>query len=232
MKKKKMSRREFIAYTATAATAFTIGPRFVLGGSGYVAPSDKLNIACIGVGGKGASDVSNVESENIIALCDVDYKQGAITIKRYPKARKYKDFRIMLEKEYENIDAVMVSTPDHTHAVAAMAAIKMDKHVYCQKPLAHDMYEVRSLTEEARKRGLITQMGIQIHAIDELKFGVEIIKGFENIRPDFFSFYMKFWGLNGFWVIMPFIETYLFLSLLRNPDYDVKETLDTYFRGK
>lgn len=176
MERKKMSRRRFITNTATATVAFTIVPRFVLGGHGYIAPSDKLNIACIGVGGMGAADVKSVESENIIALCDVDYKRGAGTFKRHSIANRYKDFCIMLEKEYKNIDAVMVSTPDHTHAVAAMAAIKMDKHVYCQKPLAHDMFEVRALTEEARKRGVVTQMGIQIHATDALKLGVEIIK--------------------------------------------------------
>ena len=176
MKKKNISRRSFITNSTTAAAAFTIVPRFVLGGSGYVAPSDKLNIACIGIGGRGEKDIQGIDSENIIALCDVDYKRGANTFERYPKANQYKDFRIMLEKEYKNIDAVMVSTPDHTHAVAAMAAIKMDKHVYCQKPLAHDLFEVRALTKEARKRGVVTQMGIQIHATDELKLGVEIIK--------------------------------------------------------
>ena len=177
--KKSITRREFISQASAAAaavSAFTIVPRHVLGGPKYTAPSDKLNIACIGIGGKGGSDIYSVRSENIVALCDVDYKRGARTFKRYPKAKQYKDFRIMLEKEDKNIDAVMVSTPDHTHAVAAMMAIKMDKHVYCQKPLAHDMYEVRALTEEARKRGVVTQMGIQIHATNEMKFGVEMIK--------------------------------------------------------
>ena len=176
MKRKKITRRGFIANTTTVAAAFIIVPRYVLGGPGYVAPSDKLNIAGIGIGGKGSSDIRSVDSENIVALCDVDYKRGAGTFKRYPKAKKYKDFRVMLEKEYKNIDAVMVSTPDHTHAVAAMAAIKMGKHVYCQKPLAHDVYEVRALTEAARKYGVVTQMGIQIHATDGLKRGVEMIK--------------------------------------------------------
>jgi predicted dehydrogenase len=176
MEKQKITRRGFITNTATAAAAFTVVPRFVLGGPGYKAPSDKLNIVCIGVGGMGGADVRNVESENIVALCDVDLVRAATTFKRHPKTKKYKDFRIMLEKEYKHIDAVTVSTPDHVHAVAAMAAIKMDKHVYCQKPLAHDMFEVRALTEEARKRGVVTQMGVQIHATDALKLGVEMIK--------------------------------------------------------
>ena len=105
-----MSRRDFMG-TAAAAAAFTIVPRSVLGGSGSVAPSDKLNIACIGIGGMGATDVRAVETENIVALCDVDWKHAAAAFKRYPAAKKYKDFRKMLEAEEKNIDAVMVSTP-------------------------------------------------------------------------------------------------------------------------
>jgi len=133
-----MSRRDFMG-AVTAAAAFTIVPRFVLGGSGNIAPSDKLNIACIGIGGMGANDIRAVETENIVALCDVDWKHAAETFKRYPSAKKYRGFRKMLETEEKNIDAVMVSTPDNIHAVVAMMAIKMNKHVYCQKPLAHDM---------------------------------------------------------------------------------------------
>jgi len=148
----------------------------VLASRRSVPPSEKLNIACIGVGGMGASDVQSVSTENIVALCDVDQKHAAGTFNRYPNARKYSDFRIMLEKEDKNIDAVTVSTPDNLHAVAAMAALKMGKHVYCQKPLCHDIFEVRSLTEEARKQKAVTQMGIQIHAEQTVKLAVEIIK--------------------------------------------------------
>jgi predicted dehydrogenase len=170
-----MSRRDFMG-AAAAAAAFTIVPASVLGGSGNIAPSDKLNIACIGIGGMGANDVRAVETENIVALCDVDWKHAAATFKRYPSAKKYRDFRKMLETEDKNIDAVTVSTPDNIHAIAAMMAIKMNKHVYCQKPLAHDIYEVRQLVEAARKHKVMTQMGIQIHAEQPVKLVVEIIK--------------------------------------------------------
>ncbi len=170
-----LTRRKFLGGAAAAATV-TIVPAHVLGGPKHTPPSEKLNIACIGIGGKGRSDVASVRSENIVALCDVDQVRGASSFKAFPKAKRYKDFREMLEKEEKNIDAVMVSTPDHTHAVAAMAALKMGKHVYCQKPLAHDIHEVRALTGEARKRGLVTQMGIQIHATDQMKLGVEMLK--------------------------------------------------------
>lgn len=169
------SRREFLR-TAAATAVFTVVPRHVLGGAGRTPPSEKLNIACIGIGGMGASDVAQVSTENIVALCDVDWRHAAGTFEKYAKAKKYRDFRRMLEKEDKNIDAVTVSTPDNIHAVAAMMAIKKGKHVYCQKPLAHDVYEVRKLTEEARKQNVMTQMGIQIHAENAVKWVFEIIK--------------------------------------------------------
>ncbi|MGD8786888.1 MAG: Gfo/Idh/MocA family oxidoreductase, partial [Phycisphaerales bacterium] len=174
-KDRKISRRDFMGAAVTAA-AFTIVPRSVLGGSRHTAPSEKLNIACIGIGGMGANDVREVSSENIVALCDVDWKHAADTFKQYPSAKKYRDFRRMLEREDKNIDAVTVSTPDNIHAVAAMMAIKMNKHVYCQKPLAHDIFEVRQLTEAAREHNVTTQMGIQIHAEEPVKLVAEIIK--------------------------------------------------------
>jgi predicted dehydrogenase len=175
MKKRRMNRREFLGRTAAVA-AFTVVPRHVLGGPGQVPPSEKLNVACIGVGGMGASDVRSVSSENIVAMCDVDRKHAAKTFREHPKAEKYYDFRRMLDKEDKNIDGVTVSTPDHIHAVAAMAAIKRGKHVYCQKPLCHDVYEVRQLTEEARRQGVQTQMGTQLHATNEMKMFVEWVK--------------------------------------------------------
>ncbi len=153
-----------------------IVPRHVLGGNGYTPPSRKLNIACIGVGGMGWVDIKNVSTENIVALCDVDESRAAKTFSEHPKARKYRDFRKMLEKEEKNIDAVTVCTPDHTHAVAAMTAIKLGKHLYCQKPLAHDIFEVRQLTEAARRHKVITQMGIQHHASNGTRILVEMIK--------------------------------------------------------
>jgi len=156
--------------------AFTIVPRHVLGGSGHVAPSEKLNIACIGIGGMGASDIGQFGAENIVALCDVDWKHGAGTFKKHPNAKKYRDFRKMLDAEDKNIDAVSVSTPDNIHAVASMAAMKRGKHVYCQKPLCHDVYEVRRLTMAAREQGVMTQMGTQLHATTEMKLLVEMIR--------------------------------------------------------
>ena len=175
MEKQNISRREFLG-SAAAAAAFTIVPRHVLGGPRRTAPSEKLNVACIGIGGMGASDISQVSTENIVALCDVDWKHAADTFERFPNAKKYRDFRRMLDKEDKNIDAVTVSTPDNTHAVAAMMAIKMGKHVYCQKPLAHDVFEVRQLTEAARRHRVMTQMGIQLHAESCVKLVVEMIK--------------------------------------------------------
>jgi predicted dehydrogenase len=157
-----ITRRSFIQ-NAAIASAFTIVPRHVLGGAGYTSPSDKLNIACIGVGGQGGNDVRNCGDENIVALCDVDDKRAADTFKKFPKAKKYRDFRKMLEKQ-KDIDAVTVSTPDHTHAVAAMMAIKMGKHVFVQKPMAHTIYEARKLTQAAREAKVATQMGNQGHS--------------------------------------------------------------------
>ena len=188
-----LSRRDFMG--AAAAAVFTFVPRHVLGGRRYISPSEKLNVACIGVGGMGGSDVSQVSTENIVAFCDVDWKHAAGTFKRFPYVKTYRDFRRMLDKEGKNIDAVTVSTPDNIHAVAAMMAIKMGKHVYCQKPLAHDVFEVRQLTEAARKYKVMTQMGIQIHAENSVKLVVEIIKSgmIGKVRKvDIFS--NKNWG--------------------------------------
>ncbi|MCP4257434.1 MAG: Gfo/Idh/MocA family oxidoreductase [Planctomycetes bacterium] len=191
---KTISRRDFMG-AAAAAAAFTFIPRHVLGGARYISLSEKLNVACIGVAGMGGSDVSQMRTENLVAFCDVDWKHAAGTFKRYPNVKKYRDFRRMLDKEGKNIDAVTVSTPDNIHAVAAMRAIKMRKHVYCQKPLAHDVFEVRRLTEAARKYNVMTQMGIQIHAEDTVKVVVEIVKSgmIGKVRKvDIFS--NKNWG--------------------------------------
>jgi predicted dehydrogenase len=173
--RKGISRREFLG-SAAAVAAFTIVPRHVLGGPKFVPPSEKMNLACIGVGGQGASDIQMLSTENIAFLCDVDLARAAETIKKYPRAKVYRDFRKMLEAEDKNIDGVLVSTPDNIHAVAAMAAIKMGKHVYCQKPLCHDIEEVRRLTLAARQQGVMTQMGTQVHAMEEVKLLVEMVK--------------------------------------------------------
>jgi hypothetical protein len=170
-----LSRRDFVG-GAAAAAAFTIVPRHVLGGAGSTPPSEKLNIAGIGIGGRGAGDLHELGSENIVALCDVDEKYAAGAFGNYPKAKKYTDFRRMLEKEDKSIDAVMVATPDHTHAVISMMAIKMGKHVYCEKPLAHSIYEVRKLTEAAREAKVATQLGNQGQASPETRLVAEFIQ--------------------------------------------------------
>ena len=162
-KKINSSRRNFIKNTAVAGAGFFIVPRHVLG-RGYVAPSDKLNIAAIGAGGKGESDITGFAASpkaNIVALCDVDDRQAVKSRERFPKAKYYKDYREMLDKESKNIDACSISTPDHTHAVATIAAMQLGKHVYTQKPLTHDIYEARKLTEAAKQYKVVTQMGNQ-----------------------------------------------------------------------
>ena len=167
--KKRVSRRDMLRGVGGAVAAFTVVPRHVLGGPGNQAPSEKLNLAAIGSGGMGAANIRACSTENFVALCDVDDKHAAGTFKKFPDAKKYKDFRVMLDKEDKNIDGVIVATPDHTHAVAAMACIKRGKHVYCQKPLAHSIYEVRKLTEAAREYGVQTQMGNQGHSSEEIR---------------------------------------------------------------
>lgn len=162
------SRRAFLAAGGAAAVSFTIVPRHVLGGPGNVPPSEKVNIAGIGVGAMGSVDIATLSklSANIVALCDVDEVRAAGAFQAHPEAKRYKDFRVMLDKEAKNIDAVTVGTPDHVHAIAAMAAIRAGKHLYCQKPLTHSLYECRELAKAARAAGIATQMGNQGHATE------------------------------------------------------------------
>jgi len=157
--KRGISRRDVIRGSA-AALAVAVVPAGVLGGPGRTPASEKLNIAGIGVGGQGSWDLDNVSSENIVALCDVDWDRAAGTFKRYPQAKTYRDFRIMLEQE-KGIDAVVVATPDHSHAVATMMALKIGKHVYCEKPLTRTVREARAIAAAARQAGVATQMGNQ-----------------------------------------------------------------------
>jgi predicted dehydrogenase len=178
-----ISRRSFIKSAAVSA-AVTIVPRFVLGGKGYLAPSDTLYVAGIGVGGKGKVDLVGVAGSpdgkvkgnpkaKIAFLCDVDDRQAVDSIKNFPKAVYYKDFRELFDKEAKNFDAVTITTPDHTHAVIAMAAIQRSKHVYVQKPLTHDIYEARILTEAARKYKVVSQMGNQFGSSDFVRVAKE-----------------------------------------------------------
>ncbi len=158
------SRRDFVKNSLIASAGFFIVPRHVLGGKGFTAPSDKLRVGGIGAGGKGQSDIANFAKSgkaDIVALVDVDDRQAAKTRASFPNAKYYKDYREMLDKEHKNIDAVSVSTPDHSHAVIAMAAMQLGKHMYVQKPISHDIYEARMLTEAAVKYKLVTQMGNQ-----------------------------------------------------------------------
>jgi len=157
----KMSRRQFVRNAASVA-AFTIVPRCVLARSRQTPPSEKINLASIASGGQAAWDLAQLKDlVNVVALCDVDDKRAADIYNEYPAVPKYKDFRIMLDKEDKNIDACLVATPDHVHAVATMAAIKHGKHVYCEKPLTNTIYEARKVAQTARKAGLATQMGNQ-----------------------------------------------------------------------
>ena len=173
-RKSRISRRDFMGAAASVA-AFTIVPRYVLGGAGNNPPSEKLNIAGIGVGGQGGGDIGNVSSENIVALCDVDEKRAGGTFNRFQNAKKYKDYRKMLDKEEKNIDAVVVATPDHNHAPAVMRAMKMGKHVYVEKPMAHTIFEAREMTRVAREMKVVTQMGQQGHAGEGLRLTYEFI---------------------------------------------------------
>ena len=170
-------RRRFLAQSAAAVVAAggcAIVPRHVLGGPRHSPPSEKMNVAGVGVGGMGAANLRALESENIVALCDVDPHYAAHTIKRYPNARFYTDFRAMLERQ-KDIDGVVVATPDHTHAVISMAAMRSGKHVYCQKPLTHDVFEARMLAKAAKDCKVATQMGIQGHSMEGIRLIAEWI---------------------------------------------------------
>ncbi len=207
------SRRAFLKGASLAAAGFTIVPRHVLGGPGFVAPSDKLNIAGVGVGGMGRANLLNLTSENIVALCDVDWDYTAKSFEKidadvekartrlaaattdldkknindqiqnfqrlkeqYPKAKRHTDYRKMLD-EQKDIDAVVIATPDHLHAVQAIAAMKMGKHVYVQKPLTYTVQEARELANLSKKMPkVVTQMGNQGHSSDDARLINEIIQ--------------------------------------------------------
>lgn len=158
-----VSRRGFLGVSMAAGASFTILPGHVLGLNGQTPPSELLNVAVIGTGGRGSSNISELHDRGlakIVALCDVDDERAAEMYARFPDVPKYRDFRKMLDKE-KGIDAVVVATPDHMHAIASLAAIQLGKHVYCEKPLTHTVHEARVLAEAAREKGVATQMGNQ-----------------------------------------------------------------------
>lgn len=188
MKNKKLiSRREMISLSV-AAGGFSLLPSRVLGRAGHLAPSDKLNIAFIGIGGYGGAALNNLASQNIVGVCDVDWRDAsqqahtgqpiaADVVKKYSQAKRYDDWRIMLQEMDKSIDAVAISTPDHTHALAALTAMKMGKHVFCEKPLAHSVHEVRAMMASAKKYPRqATQTGVQGHASEDVRSIVEWIR--------------------------------------------------------
>jgi predicted dehydrogenase len=173
---RKLSRRDFVKAGAVSATAagfwLTGGVTETRAAQGA---NDRLNIAVIGCGGQGASDLGNVSGENIVALCDVDDRRAAGSFDKYPKVPKYKDFRVMLEKQ-KDIQAVVVSTPDHQHAYASIMAMRMGKHCFCQKPLTHDVWEARLMGTVATKMKVATQMGNQGTSMDQTRAAADLIR--------------------------------------------------------
>jgi predicted dehydrogenase len=167
------TRRRFLKGAATLAAGATLAPAARADRS----PNDRLSIAFIGVGGRGAANLAGLSRENaVVALCDLDDRRAAEAYKQFPQARRFRDYRKMLDDLGKTIDAVSISTPDHTHAVAAMEAIRRGLHVYCEKPLAHSIGEVRALRKAAREKGVVTQLGNQGHATDSIRKLVEMVR--------------------------------------------------------
>jgi len=171
-----MKRREFLKAAASATLAFPAAACAWRRLPSPIPPSRKINLAAIGGGGQAGSDLNQMADENIVAICDVDERRAADSFKKWPNAKRYKDFRIMLDEMSDKIDAVLVGTPDHTHAVAVMAAMKRGKHVFCEKPLAHSVAELRAMSREAAKRKLITQTGNQGHSYESIRLFVEWVR--------------------------------------------------------
>ncbi len=196
-----MLRRDFIAQTsaATSALALPFWARAAHGASG--SQNSKLRLASVGVGGMGASDLGSLSSHKqveVVALCDVDSKRLASAGEKHPNAKRYSDFRKMLDEMHDAIDAVQVSTPDHTHAPAAMTAMNHGKHVYCQKPLTHDVYESRQLRLVSEKKKLVTQMGTQIHSHTAYRTAVKLVQsGAIGKVREVHSWSNKTWGYDG-----------------------------------
>lgn len=169
-----LTRRQMIGRGALAGTGFWI--ECSSPARRTRSPNEKLNIACIGVGGRGASNVKGVAGETLVAFCDCDDKRAAEIYRQYPHVRRYRDFRRLFDEMEKEIDAVVVSTPDHTHFHPARRALQAGKHLYCEKPLAHSPWEVRTLTRLAQEKGVVTQLGTQEHARDNIRRIVELVR--------------------------------------------------------
>ena len=170
----KIKRRDFLKLVGVTSVAVTFpAPAFVQAQT----VNSKLNVACIGVGGmQGNFHLSGVSSENVVALCDIDENQLAKAKERFPNAKLFRDYRKMYDETAKDFDAVVISTPDHSHAPAALMGMKLGKHCYCEKPLAHNVKEVRDMMAVAREKGLATQMGTQVHARDNYRRVVELVR--------------------------------------------------------
>lgn len=171
-----LNRRTFLRQTTVAAVAGVGFHTFARPGRAQGA-NDKLRLACVGATGRAGENISECASQQIVAIADVDQNLLEKGAARFAGAKKYSDFRVMLEREADNIDAVLVGTPDHTHAPAAAMALRLKKHVYCEKPLTHTVVEARTLAKLARENQLVTQMGTQIHAGDNYRRVVELVQG-------------------------------------------------------
>jgi predicted dehydrogenase len=169
-----ISRRDMLRTAAVAAGVWTTHGSLSFGRSN--SPNEKLNIACIGIGGRGGDDVNGVAHENIVALCDVDQARAAGTFEKFPQAKRFRDFRRMLDEMHAQIDAVVIGSPDHTHAPAGVMAMKLGKHCYCEKPLTHSVYEARLMATLAQENKLVTQMGTQIHEGSNYRRAVDLIQ--------------------------------------------------------
>lgn len=168
-----LHRRDALKTTLALGAGLLLGPR---GARGAESPNEKLNIACIGVGGRGAANVKGLAGQNLVAFADVDDERAAKTYKQYPEVKKYRDYRRMLDELYTKLDAVAISTPDHMHFHPAYAAMQYDLHVYLEKPLAHNVWETRTLTDLARRKKLATQLGVQRHTQANMHRVVELVK--------------------------------------------------------
>ncbi len=169
------TRRQFIRGSTAALAGATLLPRHLAAASSRPADAKKLNIAVVGVGGMGVWDLGGVAGENIVALCDVDLRSAKQSFEKYPDAAHYRDFRKMFDEMDKRIDAVLIATPDHTHSVIAMAAMRRGKHVYCEKPLANSVWEVRELMKAAREHKIVTQLGNQGHSSETIRTFCEAI---------------------------------------------------------